>query len=91
MRSQIRHNLQSFLAGGVAASVFGYYRLHQDVHQASEAVRDKLDSVGSETVSSHKALMARVAALEGEVQDVLAPKVRALAKLEPNTPQILAS
>ena len=65
--SQIRHHLQSFLAGGVAALSFGYYRVHQDVWEAAEAVDSRLDRLGRETVSSQAKLQARVVALEGEV------------------------
>lgn len=66
--AQLRHHLQSFLAGGVAALAFGYYRVHQDVWRAAEAVDSRLDSLGRETVGSHAALQARVVALETEVQ-----------------------
>lgn len=37
-RAQLRNHLQSFLTGGVTALCFGYYRLHQDVYHAAEAV-----------------------------------------------------
>ena len=38
---QMRHHLQSFLTGSVAALAFGYYRVHQDVWYAAEAVRQR--------------------------------------------------
>lgn len=64
---QLRHHFQSFLTGGVAALAFGYYRVHQDVWRAAEAVDVRLDALGRETVSSHATLQARVKALEQEV------------------------
>lgn len=70
MLPQVRHHLTSFLAGGVAALSFGYYRLHQDVWQAAGAVDSRLHDLGSESVSSQQALVARVAALEGEVSKI---------------------
>ena len=38
---QMRQHLQSFLTGSVAALAFGYYRVHQDVWYAAEAVRQR--------------------------------------------------
>ena len=78
-RAQIRHNMQSFLAGSVAALAFGYYRLHQDVWQAAGEVTGNLNSMGSETVTSHAALQARVIALEADLAKLRA-KVEAKAK-----------
>jgi hypothetical protein len=65
--SQIRHHLQSFLAGGVAALSFGYYRVHQDLWLSAEAVDSRLERLGREVVSSQATLQARIVALEGEV------------------------
>lgn len=65
--AQIRNHLQSFLLGGVAALSFGYYRLHQDVYMAAEAVESRLGTLGKETVRSQATLQARLDALEGEV------------------------
>jgi BMFP domain-containing protein YqiC len=79
-RAQIRHHLQSFLAGGVAALSFGYYRLHQDVWQAASAVDSRLDLLGRETVTSQVALQARVDSLEAQVtklKEALASKAGA--------------
>jgi hypothetical protein len=64
---QLRHHFQSFLTGGVAALAFGYYRVHQDVWRAAEAVDARIDALGQETVSSTTALQERVKALEHEV------------------------
>jgi hypothetical protein len=38
---QMRQHLQSFLTGSVAALAFGYYRVHQDVWYAAEAVQQR--------------------------------------------------
>ena len=38
---QMRQHLQSFLTGSVAALAFGYYRVHQDVWYAAEAVEQR--------------------------------------------------
>ena len=64
---QIRQHFQSFLAGGLAALSFGYYRLHQDVWQAAQAVDTRIDALGRETVGSHATLNARISALENEL------------------------
>lgn len=67
LASQLRHNLQAFLAGGVAALSFGYYRVHKDVWTAAEAVDSRLAKLGNAATSSQKALQARVDALENQV------------------------
>lgn len=64
---QLRYHFQSFLTGGVAALGFGYYRVHQDVWLAAEAVEARIDALGRETVASNTALQERVKALEHEV------------------------
>ncbi len=63
----LRHNLQSFLLGGVTALSFGIYKINQDVWTAAEAVDSRLATLGKESVSSQDKLLARVTALEGEV------------------------
>ena len=59
--------MQSFLLGAVTAFGFGFYRIHQDVWTAAEAVDSRLSMLGSETVGSQKKLQARVGALEDEI------------------------
>ena len=59
--------MQSFLLGGVTALGIGYYRIHQDVWQAAEAVDSRLDTLGKEAVSTSATLKKRVGALEGEI------------------------
>ena len=65
--AQIRHHFQFFLLGGVTALGAGYYRVHQDVWSAAEAVDSRLDTLGKSAVSGQSALQKRVVALEGEV------------------------
>lgn len=65
---QIRHNLQAFLAGGVASLSLGVYWVWKDVIVSSDRVQDRLTKVGTEMVSTSQALEARVVALEGEVR-----------------------
>ena len=66
--SQLRGNLQAFLTGGVTALAFGYFRLHQDVYRASDAVAVRLQALGEESTTTHKALQARVDTLEDELK-----------------------
>lgn len=73
--SQIRGHFQAFLTGGVSALAFGYYTLHQDIWRAAEAVDDRLQRLGKETVATQAALQARVDTLENEVKRLsAAPK-----------------
>ena len=65
--AQIRHHFQFFLLGGVTALGAGYYRVHQDVWSAAEAVDSRLDTLGKSAVSGQSALQKQVVALEGEV------------------------
>ena len=65
--AQIRHNLQSFLLGGVTALSVGYYRVHQDIWTAAEAVDTRLNEIGTATVSTQNSVLKRIGALEGEV------------------------
>eukprot|EP00316_Scyphosphaera_apsteinii_P014289 CAMPEP_0119312496 /NCGR_PEP_ID=MMETSP1333-20130426/26674_1 /TAXON_ID=418940 /ORGANISM="Scyphosphaera apsteinii, Strain RCC1455" /LENGTH=62 /DNA_ID=CAMNT_0007317125 /DNA_START=93 /DNA_END=281 /DNA_ORIENTATION=+ len=51
----------------MAALAFGYYRVHQDVWQAAEAIDSRLDALGRETITSHASLQARVNELEKEL------------------------
>ena len=64
---QVRNHLQSFLAGAVAALSFGYYRVHQDVWRAAEAVDGRLGALATEVSSSHAVLQTRIDELEVEL------------------------
>lgn len=65
--SQIRHHLQAFLSGGVAALSFGYYQVHQDVWKTASVVDSRLAALSSELVGSQAILKGRIVALEGEI------------------------
>ena len=66
-RAQIRNHFQSFLTGGIVALSFGYYRMHQDIWRAAEAVDTRLDHLGRESIGAQATLQARMTALEAEV------------------------
>ena len=46
---------------------FGYYRVHQDLWQAAEAVDSRLENLGRDAVSSQSTLLKRVGTLEDDV------------------------
>lgn len=71
---QIRQHFQSFLAGGIVALSAGYYKLHQDIWHAAEAVDTRLDHLGRESIGAHSALQARVSSLETEVASLKAQR-----------------
>lgn len=78
----LRQNLQAFLLGGVTALGFGYVRLHQDVWEAASLVDGRLESVGSEAVSTATKLQKRVGALEAEVAKLKGAIAEVAAKKE---------
>ena len=79
----IRHNLQAFLLGGVTAFGYGYYHINNNVWNAAEAVDSRLTKLGEEAVSSQKAVLKRVEALEDEVSKLKGALAAAEEKAKP--------